>query len=139
MTTVRIIEGHPGGPNGKWDEVQAIQHEPFIYIMYAGHSGKGDIAEILEMLATYKLREDLLPCATPDVCGGIVNPEWGYQDLVPYFIDGPRLYACNGVVRFSGNFENYSYAFGVDTNHKPTIEALMLAVGKNASLVEVQS
>ncbi len=130
-----IIKGTPGGPNGKWTEAQAIQHEPFVFIMYCGHRAEEEnVEDLLRMLDTYKLRSDFYQSAySVDPCTGIRNPDWTSADgdSVPHYIDGPRMYAADGVYRFHGNFEEYSYAFGIDTNHKPTIDALTAAMHAN--------
>lgn len=140
-----IIKGCSGGPEGKWDEVQAIQHQPFIYVSYNGSEwvweGKDDVAVLLDMLAHYRLSEHDRgsDCYTVDPCYGVENPKWdrwNRESNEERYIDGPRLYACDGVVRFSGNFEHYAHAFGIDTNHKPTIKALMAAIAKNDQVVE---
>lgn len=134
----RIIKGTPGGPEGKWDEVQAIQHEPFIFIMSNGSrwlgQEEGDVAELLDMMAKHKLTEYFAPFYTVDPCYGVENPEWRRGSDQPLYIDGPRMYAYDGVVRFSGNFETYSHSFNIDTNHKPTIDALVAAIEKNRTL-----
>jgi hypothetical protein len=49
----------------------------------------------------------------------------------PKYIDGPRIYAADGVVRFFGNFKDLSHVFTIDTNHQPTIERLKEAIGAN--------
>lgn len=134
-----IIKGHSGGPNGKWDEVQAVQHEPFIYISYCGNSDENGIAELLEMLGRYRLavHDRGEKCYTVNPCHWADNPKydrWDKDSKEEQYIDGPRMYACDGVVRFSGNFERYAFAFGIDTNHKPTIEALLSAIRANESI-----
>jgi hypothetical protein len=122
-----------GCPRDKWEEVQAIQHEPFIYIMYNGSKWAGeeadDIAVLLEMLATHPLRKDDFSDWNDNVCRGIDNPDWNYfcDPAIPRYIAGPRMYEAEGVTRFNGNFEDYSHAFGIDTNDLETIRALKQA------------
>jgi|SRR5579871_1613902 len=138
-----IIKGHSGGPNGKWDEVQAAQHQPFIYVAYNGSEhvwdGKDDIEVLLQMLYHYRLREGDRDsdCYTINPCYAANNEKWdGGHNGEPRWIDGERMYSCEGVIRFSGNFENYSHAFGIDTNHQPTIDALMVAIKNNPKVAE---
>jgi hypothetical protein len=63
-----------------------------------------------------------------------VNPAWDYMNQVSHFIDGPRMYAADGVRRFNGNFTEYSHAFCIDTNDKPTIKRLLEAFAVNQTL-----
>jgi hypothetical protein len=133
--------GCSGGPEGKWDEVQAIQHQPFIYVQYNGspwapeRTPSEEIALLIKMLGTYRLGEDWAgeKCYSVNPCVGIENPEWNRWDnrQVEQFIDGPRMYAADGVVHFSGNFANFAHSFRIDTNHRPTIDALLEAIAKN--------
>jgi len=139
-----VIKGSPGGPDGKWDVVQAIQHQPFIYIHYNGSHWAGeeedDISVLLDVLAKYRLDDYWLPGYSVDPCYGIDNPNCKRWEPStpdnPSFIDGPRMYECNGVYRFSGNFANLSHAFCIETNHKPTIDALVTAMQNNPNVVE---
>jgi hypothetical protein len=137
----RIIKGCP---RDKWDEVQAIQHEPFIYIQsngsrWAGEE-EGDIAELLETLGKYRLDYERFPGKfySVDPCAGVRNPD--AQPWEPdsadnrHWIDGPRLYEADGVYGFFGNFLEVSHVFNIDTNHKPTIDALISAIGANKEL-----
>src|SRR5882672_8475198 len=59
ITEPRIIKGCP---RDKWEEVQAIQHEPFIYIQGNGSKWAGDVEDdvdkLLEVLAKYRLDYD---------------------------------------------------------------------------------
>jgi hypothetical protein len=130
----RIINGCP---RDKWEEVQAVQHAPFIFIQsngsrWAGEEA-GDVDELLNMLANYKLDiERFGTFITVNPCRGVQNPKWNIGDEeTPRWIDGERLYNEDGVVAFFGNFENYSHCFGIHTNHKPTIEALTAAIELN--------
>jgi len=117
-----IIKGCPSGPNGKWEEVQAIQDKPFIYIKWNGSrwlgDEEGDIEELAEMLRKHTLGDYGHYCVNP--CVGVEDPE-----RRGHYIDGPRMYRVDGVYSFSGNFLEYSHAFGIDTNHKPTIDLLV--------------
>jgi len=132
-----------GCPRDKWEEVQAIQHEPFIYIHHNGSHWAGqepdDVTILVEVLESHKLRDDYGndDFGAADPCVGVVNPDWDWSASpdVPHYIDGPRMYAADGVRRFSGNFENLSHAFCVDTNHEPTIKRLFEALQLNRKLV----
>jgi hypothetical protein len=135
-----------GCPRDKWEEVQAIQHDPFVYIMGNGSKWAGqeedDIETLLDVLAKYRLDVERFGPEFYDInpCTGIRNPKapnFGPDDPAnPHWIDGPRLYACDGVYRFGGNFLNLSHGFSVDTNHKPTINALIAAIEANKNLPE---
>lgn len=136
--SVWIIKGAPGGPDGKWAEVEAIQHEPFIFVQYNGwcitsETLEGEVPLLLDMMTRYKLDPERSHYS-PDVCRGVHNPRFINQATTPdqaEYIDGPRMYAADGVWRFAGNFEDYSHAFGIDTNHGPTIAALKAAMDAN--------
>lgn len=133
-----------GCPRDKWEEVQAIQHEPFVYIMSNGSKWAGeeedDVETLLNVLATYRLDYERFsnsgPFYSADPCTWAHNPEWNWENNVPKYIDGPRLYACDGVVRFFGNFLAVSHVFNIDTNDKPTIDALIAAIDANALIPE---
>lgn len=129
----RVIKGCP---RDKWEEVQAIQHEPFVYIMGNGSKWAGeeedDIDKLLEVLAKYRLDDRLGPeFYTVNVCRGVRNPD---ANGTRQWIDGPRLYECEGVYRFCGNFLEISHGFSIDTNHMPTIDALVTALEANRNL-----
>ncbi len=126
-----------GCPSEAWDKAQAVQHEPFIYIMSNGSrwagAEAGDIAELLEMLSKHPLDVERFG---PDFwnvnpCEGVINPDWTYEAKVPHYIAGPRLYSCDGVVRFFGNFLTYSHGFNIDTNDAETIAKLQDAITRN--------
>jgi len=139
---VRIIKGDSGGKDSRWDEVQAIQYEPFIFVMYNGSvcadEDTDNITALLDMLSKYRLDSYWAGdgAFTVNPCTWEINPKWDYRNKVEKYIDGERMYSYDGVVRFSGNFERYSWAFGIDTNHKPTIDALMTAIKNNKNVVE---
>lgn len=136
-----------GVPCDTWDQVQAIQHEPFIYIMGNGSKWAGeeedDVSVLLDMLAKetldprFEYREPYF--WTVDPCGAVYNPDWTYDNGLERYIDGPRLYECNGVVRFFGNFLTYSHGFNIDTNHQPTIDALIAAIEANMATEAYQA
>jgi hypothetical protein len=140
----RVIKGAPGGPDGKWEEVQAIQHEPFVYIMSNGSKWAGeeadDIAELLAALATHRLDDERFDSSFYSVnpCQGERNPAYcAFEKSGPTnqaYIDGARMYECEGVYRFFGNFLGVSHVFHIDTNHKPTIDALIAAIEANKNL-----
>ena len=121
-----------GCPRDKWEEVQAIQHEPFIYIKSNGSrwmgDEEGDISELLEVLAKHELDSRMFnhDFITVDPCEGVRDPH-----VYGKWIDGPRLYECDGVYSFFGNFVDVSHVFNIDTNHKPTIDALLAAIEAN--------
>lgn len=137
MSSPHLIKGASGGPEGKWEAVQAIQHEPFIYIQWSGSHWGGeepdDIETLLDVMAHFRLDLERTDVSV-DPCQGIENPEWHYGSTAERYIDGPRMYAADGVVRFSGNFENVSNGFCIDTNHQPTINTLMAAIKSNDAL-----
>lgn len=125
-----------GCPRDKWEEVQAIQHEPFVYIMGNGSrwagSEEGDISELLDMLAKHTLDvERFKDFWSVDPCSAMDNPDWHFGSELPRWIDGERLYAHDGVYRFFGNFLDYSHGFSIDTNDRPTIDALTNAIRLN--------
>lgn len=143
MDNQHIIKG---SPREKWEEVQAIQHEPFIYIMSNGSrwmgEEEGDIDELLGVLAKYRLNYEMFGPSfySVDPCTWADNPKCKrWEPLTPenrHYIDGPRLYAEDGVYRFFGNFLEVSHVFSIDTNHKPTIDALVAAIEANKELAE---
>ena len=142
-----------GCPRDKWNEVEAIQFAPFIWIQHCGPHFAGDaqnsVTDLLRMLSTHKLRKDAtrpiyrstiseeFDFYSVDPCRGINNPDFcrwvDDWNTKPQFIDGERLYRADGVVRFSGNFEHYSFAFGIDTNDEETKAALIHAIRWNLS------
>lgn len=122
-----------GCPRDKWEEVQAIQHEPFVYIKSNGSrwlgDEEGDIPELLEVLRTWKLDSRMFHHGfiTVNPCQGIPDPHAHGK-----YIDGPRLYSCEGVHSFFGNFVEVSHVFSIDTNDAETIAALTSAIEANA-------
>lgn len=128
-----------GAPLHKWESVQVIQDQPFIYVMSNGSrwmgEEAGEIAELLKMLDAYDLdmRRFENGFITVNPCDAAYNPKWTYASPgnVPRYIDGKRLYACDGVVRFFGNFAEYSHVFNIDTNDSETIAALTSAIDRN--------
>ncbi len=126
-----------GSPCDKWEEAQAAQHAPFVYIMSCGSrwggEEPGDIADLLDALKSATLDpkfEKYGNFINPSPCRGVRNPEWGYGAKVPEWIDGEPLYAAP-VTRFFGNFLNLSHVFNIDTNDAPTIAALTAAIKAN--------
>lgn len=134
MTTMHIIKGCP---RDKWEEVQAIQHEPFLYIMGNGSKWAGEeednLDTLLLMLSNHRLDMELT-YINANPCTAIDNPGWTWANDVPRWIDGPRMYACEGVVRFVGNFLTYSHGFSIDTNDPDTIATLTRAIELNAHI-----
>jgi hypothetical protein len=126
-----------GCPRDKWEEVQAVQHEPFIYIMGNGSKWAGEeednLDTLLLMLSNYRLDMERT-AITVNPCVGAVNPNWTWGSGEPRWIDGQRMYACDGVVSFSGNFERYSHGFSIDTNDPSTIATLTRAIERNADI-----
>lgn len=125
-----------GCQRDKWAEVQAIQSQPFVYIMGNGSKWIGedpdDVRELLDALIKYSLdAERFNGFWADDPCAGVDNPDWTYENGKPRWIDGPRLYSCNGVVRFFGNFIEYSHGFSIDTNDAQTINELKDAIRAN--------
>ena len=124
-----------GCPRDKWAEVQAIQHQPFIYIHHNGSKWAGeepdDVQSLLDCLKAHRFNaKDWDTGFTDNPCEGIYNPDFQRGGDQPQWIDGPRMYACDAV-RFSGNFEDVSHGFCIDTNHAPTISALKSALAAN--------
>ena len=136
---VHIIKGCPAD---KWEEVQAIQDEPFVYIMSNGSrwfgEEEGDIAELLEVLSKHRIDyERFTPgyIHTLNPCEGIYNPAWNFENEEPRWINGPRMYRGE-VHRFGGNFEHISHVFSIDTNDPATIVALTAAIEANQFVQE---
>lgn len=138
MMQPTVIKGSPGGPGGKWAEVQAVMASgaDFVYIHHNGSHWAGeepdDVTKLLEVLAEYQLQPDYSECSV-DPCRWQHNPRFVRFETTtePQYIDGPRMYRVDGVWRFSGNFAELSHAFCIDTNHRPTIEALRAAFTAN--------
>lgn len=133
-TTPRIIKGCA---RDHWDEVQAIQHEPFVYIEGNGSKWAGDTEDDLDELFKVLAETPLDPrweqygnFIMPDPCVGVRNPEWTWGNGEPQWIDGPRMYEVH-VVRFSGNFLEVSHGFSIDTNVPEIIERLTKAIRDN--------
>lgn len=126
-----------GCPRDKWEEVQAIQHEPFIYIMGNGSKWAGeeedDLPELLTVLATHPLDPRFETFYTINPCEGIKNPDycpWERGNTEPAYLNGPRFYQCEAA-RFFGNFLTISHGFSIDTNDPATIEQLVAAIQAN--------
>jgi hypothetical protein len=125
----------------KWDDAQAAQHEPFIFIQSNGSKWAGDeeddIPELLDVLSKYALNFDMFDGEfySADPCHGVSNPKYcmweGRDQKEPAYIDGPRMYQCDGVYRFHGNFLELSHVFSIDTNDKETIASLVQAIDAN--------
>lgn len=139
----RLIKGN--WPDS-YSELMTVQHAPFVYIQSNGSHFAGtppdDIDELLAVLA----KEPLDPCFehygnfwTVDPCEGVRNPNWNYQhENEPQWIDGPRIFAADGVVSFFGNFLNLSHVFGIYTNDPDTIRGLMGAIRANQQRPDYQ-
>lgn len=139
MTTTSVLHIIKGAPCDKWEEVQAIQRDPFIYIMSCGSrwAGEeaGDIAELLNVLGKYRLDTKRFGhFYSLDPCSWAYNSKWTPGCGEPHYVDGERMYACDGVYRFFGNFEELSHVFNIDTNDPETIAALIAAIEANKSL-----
>lgn len=136
---VRIIksDAYSNDSTKEWAEVQAAQHEPFIYIKSNGGHVYGvvedDVSDLLQVLAQHtldprfeRIKDKGEPTFyTVDPCKGVRSDDG--RD----WVDGPRLYERLGVVNFFGNFFGVSHVFNIDTNHQPTIDALMAAIAAN--------
>ena len=90
-------------------------------VVISGNVGNGDsflegMPRLRELLATMALR--------PDYAGYDRNPI-GYQALTPIWPDYP------GIVRFSGNFDEYSFCFNFDTNDAELIAEMVAALDAN--------
>lgn len=124
LTEPHIVKGCQ---RDHWDEVQAIQHEPFIYIISNGSKWIGEeadnIDELLKTLAENPLDPRFKTFITKHPCIGVPGKRGGY-------VDGPRMYTAN-VTRFFGNFYTVSHVFQIDTNDHETIAALTKAIRTN--------
>jgi hypothetical protein len=91
-----------------------------------------NIAELVDALGKYALDFDRFPgnFRSVDPCHWAYNPRYPATGE-PQYIDGARMYQCDGVVRFFGNFLEVSHVFHIDTNHRPTIDALVAAIDAN--------
>ena len=112
----------------QWDNVQAIQHEPFLYISHNGfHRGgmESQINKLIQMFSDYRLDGER-SFITVNPCRAATNPKWDFTvgPEVPHWIDGERLYTCDGVTSFDGNFEDYSHGFSITTNSPDLIKKL---------------
>lgn len=130
-----------GAPSEKWEAVQAIQNEPFVYIMSNGSKWAGeeedDIATLLDVLTKYRLDYERFDNEFYSVnpCHGVLNPNYiAWEKTEPHYIDGPRMYECDDVYRFFGNFLNLSHVFNIDTNDRETIDSLVKAIEANKAL-----
>jgi len=90
-------------------------------VVISGNVGNGDdfeagLVELRQFLATMPLR--------PDFAGYDRNPI-GWQTLTPIWPDYP------GIVRFHGNFYQYSFAFNFDTNDAELIAEMVAAIDAN--------
>lgn len=90
-------------------------------VVISGNVGNGDsfaegLPRLRELLATIALR--------PDYAGYDRNPI-GYQTLTPIWPDYP------GIVRFSGNFDEYSFCFNFDTNDQELTAEMVAAIDAN--------
>lgn len=110
----------------KWEEVQAAQHSPFIYL-----SSGESVEVVLGNLERYQLGRDFGEI-TRNPCSGVVNEKWSFasDSSVPHWIDGPRLFESE-VTKISGNFSDYSAVFDIWTNDMDTIAALTAAINAN--------
>lgn len=123
-----IIKGYPCD---KWDEVQSIQHEPFIWIQSVGRwdGERDEVQALLDVLPAWKLDYRMF-----DDKFVSTNPcHWAYGDPSkgePKYIDGPRMFEAEVTV-FFGNFEEMSHVFRIYTTHTPTIDALSAAIQRN--------
>lgn len=124
-----------GAPSEKWDEVQAVQFEPTVYIQYCGSrwagEAPGSVEELLSVMASHPLDVERLGAdyfITENPCEGV--QEQGPSGKMEW-VDGEPFYKAPGWYRFSGNFADLSHAFGIDTNDKETIQALKKAIAAN--------
>lgn len=139
-----------GAPLHKWNEVLAVQHEPFIYI--SGHETPrpGEHASTLQTLFDRLSDTPLDPrfeafgnFITLNPCLSIRNPayqpSWFFGgNNAPQEIPGPRLFAVEPVVYFVGNFLHWSQVFSIYTNDRPTIDRLTFAIRANQQTAAYQ-
>jgi len=126
---MRDEQGH-----GMWEEVQAIQASPFVYIQSNGSKWAGqepdDLNLLLKTLGHYTLNIDHWgDCIDANPCQGVRNPA-RTKASPSQWIDGPRLFTAN-VTHFSGNFIEVSHVFSVYTNDEGTIKTLTDAIHHN--------
>lgn len=127
-----------GCPRDKWDEVQALQGEPFIYIMSNGSKWAGeeedDVQDLLAVLAEHPLDPRF------EDYGNFINPHpcVAVRDDDGKWVDGDRQYQAD-VTSFFGNFLGLSHVFNIDTNHQPTIDALTTAIKANVATTAYQA
>lgn len=138
MSKLHIIKG---APIEQWENVQAIQHEPFIYIQSNGSKWAGEspdnIEVLLEVLSKYNL--DLPMFSNKDTSeytfitenphSAKFNPDYPHKSSLMWINDKP-LYNVP-VVSFFGNFEDISHVFSITTNHQKTIALLTEAINAN--------
>lgn len=117
-----------GSPAEKWEEVQAIQDKPFVYIQSCGSKWAGqepdDVEDLLYILKTQPLHprfERYGDFWTDNPRAGI-----GKLGLIP----GTPLYRVP-VTRFYGNFWEYSYVFNIDASDPHIVRMLKEAITFN--------
>src|SRR5690349_10906330 len=89
-----------------WDEVQAIQEQPLVFIMNNcskwGGEEPDDVGALLERLAAHPLDpigEEDGSFHTVDPCIGVQNPQCTWGSDAERYLDGPRMYARTHAVR----------------------------------------
>ena len=134
--TLTIIKG---APSEHWETVQESQHRPFLYIVSNGSKWAGeepdDLDDLLLMLGSHPLREERGDHGEVDPCEGIRNDDRKTPNA-PRWVNGPRLFAVDGVRHYSGNFEDISHVFSLYTNDRDTIATLDAALAKNLAGTE---
>ena len=130
-TTLPILTIIKGDHLTCWDQVQAIQDQPFLYIVSNGSHWGGELPDDLDsLLAT--LAEEPLDLIFEE-CGDFIdaNPCYGVQgEHFGEYVNGPRMFS-GSVTTFFGNFYTVSHVFNLYTNDPATIEALTRAIRDN--------
>ena len=122
------------------EEVMAAQYEPFVFIASNGSKWMGeeedDVPALLEVLGRAELDVDRFKSfITINPCRGVKNPRYYPGAGQLQWIDGPRLFAVEPVVRFFGNFVNLSHVFQIYTNDTDTIDLLTKAIEANLARI----
>ena len=98
-----------GAPCDKWDYVQSIQDNPFIYIMSNGFY-REDLNQLFIVLSKYRLNERF-KLIENDLVEGSPSYDWLNGKSEVRFDLGKPLYKNKGVTRFFGNFKKLFVCF----------------------------
>lgn len=140
LSSVHVITGTS---RYTWDDVLAVQHEPFIYI--SGYETPRPVESAAPLQTLFDRLSDTPLDPRFEACGGFIDlnpclgipnpayePSWFFGgNGAPQWIAGPRLFAVEPVVHFVGDFFKWSQVFSIYTNHLPTIDRLTFAIRTN--------